>query len=199
MTARPNDDVALTLPIEDVQDTLARNLSAARGALGLSQDQLAATAGVSRATVNQLEGGASAKGDPRLSTLVSLAAALGISPVFLLLGRDELDAIAEAPRSQEAKDVRAHLSAEELETMRRLLRSGLAKNRTTAVGMGVNAAATAGATAGAIAAAAIGTGLLPGIGTALGAALAVGWLAKRRLADKKEDTKKEDDKKRDNE
>lgn len=183
MTDRATGPVALSLPVEEVQDTLARNLSAARGALGLSQDQLAAAAGVSRATVNQLEGGASAKGDPRLSTLVSLAAALGISPVFLLLGRNELDAIAEAPRSKEAKDVRAHLTAEELETMRRLLRSGLAKNRTKAVEMGTTAAATAGVTAGAIAAAAIGTALLPGIGTALGAALAAGWLAKKKLDD----------------
>jgi transcriptional regulator with XRE-family HTH domain len=187
MTERATGPGALSLPIEGVQDTLARNLSAARGAIGLSQDQLASAAGVSRATVNQIEGGASAKGDPRLSTLVSLAAALGISPVFLLLGRSELDAIAEAPKSKEAKDVRSHLTSEELETMRRLLRSGLAKNRTKAVEMGTTAAVTAGVTAGAIAAAAIGTTLLPGIGTALGAALAVGWLAKKKRDDENDD------------
>ena len=98
MTERSTDAVALSLPVEDVQDTLARNLSAARSALGMSQDQLAAAAGVSRATVNQLEGGSTAKGDPRLSTVVSLSSALGISPMFLLLGRDELDAAVHAPQ-----------------------------------------------------------------------------------------------------
>lgn len=187
MTEQSTDAVDLSLPIEDVQDTLARNLSAARGALGMSQDQLAAAAGISRATVNQLEGGASAKGDPRLSTLVGLAAALGISPVFLLLGRDDLDAIADAPKSREAKEVGSHLTSEELGTIKRLLRSGVAKNRTKAVAMGATAAATAGVTAGAIAAAAIGTALLPGIGTALGAAITAGWLAKKKLDGKKKD------------
>lgn len=183
MTDRSSDAVALSLPVEDVQDTLARNLSAARSALGISQDQLATAAGVSRATVNQLEGGSTAKGDPRLSTVAHLAAALGISPAFLLLGRNELNAIVEAPKSKEVKDVGAHLSAEELETMRRLLRSGLAKNRTKAIEMGATAATTAGVSAGAIAAAAIGSGLLPGIGTAIGAAIAVSWLAHKKKSD----------------
>lgn len=187
MSAAPTDAVVLSLPVEDVQDTLARNLSAARGALGMSQEQLAAAAGVSRATINQLEGGASAKGDPRLSTMVHLAAALGISPVFLLLGRDELDAITEAPKSKEIKEIRSHLTAEELDTMRRLLRSGVTKNRTKAVEMGATAAASAGMTAGAIAAAAIGTALLPGIGTAIGAVLGRTWLAKKMLGEKKDE------------
>lgn len=147
MTARAADSAALSLPIDDVRDMLARNLSAARSALGISQDQLATAGGVSRATINQLEG---AEGDPRLSTLVALAAALGVSPVFLLLGRDDLDAIAKAPGSKEAKEVQAHLTPEELDTMRRLLRSGVAKNRTKAVAMGATAATTAGVTAGAL-------------------------------------------------
>lgn len=184
MIDRSRDRVGLSR-VDDVQDTLARNLSAARGALGMSQDQLATAAGVSRATVNQLEGGASANGDPRLSTVVSLASALGISPVILLLGRDELDAIAEAPKSKEVKDVRSHLTAEELGTMRRLLRSGVAKNRAKAVEMGTSAAATAGMTA--IAAAAIGTALLPGIGTAIGAVIGSKWLAKKAIDEKKDD------------
>lgn len=186
MTDRAPDSAALSLSLEDVRDTLARNLSAARSALGASQDQLAAAAGVSRATINQLEG---AEGDPRLSTLVGLSAALGISPVFLLLGRDELDAIAKAAGSKEAKEVQAHLTPEELETMRRLLQSGVAKNRAKAIAMGSTAAATAGVAAGALAAAAIGTALLPGIGTAIGAALATSWLARKKA----EEAKKDDD------
>lgn len=183
MTERSTDTETLSLSVEDVQDTLARNLSAARTALGMSQDQLAAAAGVSRATVNQLEGGSTAKGDPRLSTVVCLSSALGISPVFLLLGRDELDAIVEIPKRTEVKDVRSNLSADELETMRRLLRSGVAKNRAKAVEMGATAATTAGVSAGAIAVAAIGSGLLPGIGTAIGAAIAVSWLAHKKKSD----------------
>ena len=183
MTEGSTGTVTLSLPVEDVQDTLARNLSAARSALGMSQDQLAAAAGVSRATVYQLEGGSTAKGDPRLSTVVSLSSALGISPVFLLLGRDELDAIAEVPKRTEMKDVRSHLSADELETMRRLLRSGVAKNRAKAVEMGAAAATTAGVSAGAIAAAAIGSGILPGIGTAIAAAIVVSWLAHKKKSD----------------
>lgn len=179
MTEHSNYGVALPLTVEDVQDTLARNLSAARNALSMSQDQLAVAAGVSRATVNQLEGGSTAKGDPRLSTVVNIAAALGISPVFLLLGRGELDAINEAPKSKEVKDISSHLSAENLEMMRRLLGSGVAKNRTKAVEMGTTAAATAGMSAGAIAAAAIGTALLPGVGTAIGAVIGSIWLTNR--------------------
>lgn len=184
MTDRAAESAALSVPLADVRDTLARNLSAARGALGISQDQLATAGGVSRATINQLEG---AEGDPRLSTLVALAAALGVSPVFLLLGRDELDAIAKAPGSKEAKEVQAHLTPDELDTMRRLLRSGVAKNRTKAVAMGSTAATTAGLTAGALAAAAIGTALLPGIGTAIGAAFAATWLARKKADEAKKD------------
>ena len=179
MTDSPVEAVALTPPIDDVRDALARNLAAARSALDLSQDQLAAAAGVSRATVNQLEGGTSAKGDPRLSTIASLAAAIGISPMFLLLDRDDLDSIAEAPGSREVKDVGSQLTAQDLETMQRLLRSGLARNRAEAVQMGTSAAATAGVTAGALAAAAIGTALVPGVGTAVGAAIAAAWLSKK--------------------
>jgi len=187
LSTNPSREIAHSLLVEEVQDTLARNISAARVVLGMSQEQLATSAGMSRATVNQLEGGSTAKGDPRLSTVVQLAAALGISPVFLLLGRDELDAIAWAPDSQVVKDVRSHLTADELETMRRLLRSGVAKNRTRAVEMGATAAASAGMTAGAIAAAGIGTALLPGIGTAIGAVIGSTWLAKKMIDAKKKD------------
>lgn len=186
MTARSQNPEGPLLSIEDVRDTLARNLNAARGAHGMSQDQLGTAAGVSRATINQLEG---AEGDPRLSTLVALAVALGISPVFLLLGRDELDAIVKAPGSKDAREVQSHLTPDELETMRRLLRSGVAKNRTKAVAMGATAATAAGVGAAALAATAIGTALLPGIGTAIGAAFASNWLARKTS----EGTKKDDE------
>jgi transcriptional regulator with XRE-family HTH domain len=159
---------------EQAREAVARNLSAARSALGISQDQLAETAGVSRATINQLE---SADGDPRLTTLAAVAAALGVSPMFLLLGHDEIRAIAHASGSLELRNVQAHMPAESLEVMRRLLGSGIPRNRAKAVAMGTSAAQAAGfAASGAIAAAAIGTVLLPGIGTAVGVALST-WFA----------------------
>ena len=189
MTDRAPDAAPLSVPLDDVRATLANNLSAARNALGLSQEQLAAAGGVSRATINQIEG---AEGDPRLSTLVGLAAALGVSPVFLLLGRDELYAIAKAPESKEYKEVQAHLTSEDLDTIRRLLRSGVAKNRTKAIAMG-SAAVAAASGAGALAAAAIGTALLPGIGTAIGAAIGAAFATSSWLAGKTTEETKDDE------
>lgn len=72
---------------------LARNLVAARAAAGLTQHQLARRSRVSRATIAQIEASAS---DPRLSTLVLLAGALGVSPLHLLLGTHELRSLADA-------------------------------------------------------------------------------------------------------
>lgn len=82
--------------------------------------------------------------------------------------------------------VYARLTAEELEAMGRLLRSGVPKNRAKAVEMGATAAASAGMTAGAIATAAIGTALIPGIGTALGAVIGK-WLGNVMSIEKKGD------------
>jgi transcriptional regulator with XRE-family HTH domain len=153
--------------IEASKEILARNLSTARIALGMSQEQLAEASGVSRATIIQLE---AAEGDPRLSTIAGIAAALEVSPVFLFMDKDELAAIANASSSIEAERIRGNLSPDEIETMRRLLQSGIAKNRTKAVGMGVSTVIAAGLVGG-IASAAIGTALIPGVGTALGAAI----------------------------
>ena len=105
-----------------------------------------------------------------------------MSPVVLLLGRDELYAIVNAPSSSEAERVRENISPLELETMRRLLRSGIAKNRMKAVAMGASAATAAGFAAGSLAGAAIGTAILPGVGTAIGAALSA-WLVHKRSSD----------------
>lgn len=72
---------------------LARNLVAARAAAGLTQHQLARRSRVSRATIAQIEASAS---DPRLSTLVLLADALGVSPLHLLLAPRELRSLSDA-------------------------------------------------------------------------------------------------------
>jgi transcriptional regulator with XRE-family HTH domain len=176
-TREPNPtQPAGNAPLEHARETVARNLAAARSALGASQEQLAGDAGVSRATVVQLEG---AEGDPRLSTLAGVAAALGVSPVFLLLGADELAAIASVPSSAEAEKVRRRLPDEQLETMRRLLRSGVPRQAEKAVAMAGEAVTAAGLTRGALVGAAIGTVLLPGLGTQIGAALGA-WKGKRK-------------------
>ena len=53
---------------------LARNVAAARQRAGWTQHQLARAADLSRATIHLIEAGI---GDPRLSTVTSLAKALG--------------------------------------------------------------------------------------------------------------------------
>ena len=63
-----------------------------------------------------------------------------------------------------------------MEEMRRLISSGLGKQRIQAAAMGAAAASVAGLS---IAGAAIGSVLMPGIGTALGGVLG-GILAKKR-------------------
>ncbi|MDN0082059.1 helix-turn-helix transcriptional regulator [Crenobacter sp. SG2305] len=168
MTAPSTRTQTSSIYVECALETVARNLYAARIGVGMSQEQLAEAAKVSRATIIQLESGT---GDPRLSTLATIADALGIFPALLLIGRDEIDAIANAPNSVEAILISEHLPTKELEGMRRLLQSGIPKNRNKAIIMGTSAATSAGLTAGAIAGAAIGSALIPGIGTVIGAVL----------------------------
>ena len=67
---------------ESTASVLAKNLVAARVVAGLTQHELAAAAGVSRATVAQLETGVS---DPRISTVVDLAKALGVAPIVQMV------------------------------------------------------------------------------------------------------------------
>lgn len=60
---------------------LAQNVASARHRAGLTQDQLAQAAELSRATVNLIEAGAC---DPRLSTITRLAGALQVDALSLL-------------------------------------------------------------------------------------------------------------------
>jgi transcriptional regulator with XRE-family HTH domain len=56
---------------------IGRRLKALREAAGLTQQQLATRAGLSVSNLSQLEQGQ--KEDPRISTLIALAGAMGIS------------------------------------------------------------------------------------------------------------------------
>jgi len=69
---------------------LAKNLLLLRTAIDHTQQSLADSSQVSRATIAQVEAGAT---DPRLSTLDLLADTLGVSTAFLLFSRRELEAL----------------------------------------------------------------------------------------------------------
>lgn len=156
-------------PLDDARVTLAKNLVLARKACDITQAQLAKESGISRATIAQLESGGT---DPRLSTLVDLARALEVSPIVLLVGENDLRALMTI-----AEEDHSNLMPEDqVEEMRRLISSGLGKQRIQAAAMGAAAASVAGLS---IAGAAIGSVLMPGIGTALGGVLG-GILAKKR-------------------
>lgn len=69
----------MTPPIQ----SFARRLRVARRALGITQHELGERAGISGSQVYRLE---AAEREPRLSTLVSLARALGKDPAELVRG-----------------------------------------------------------------------------------------------------------------
>jgi transcriptional regulator with XRE-family HTH domain len=64
---------------------IGRNLSKARGSLGLTQKELAAEAHISAQYVSKIEG---EDGDPSLEVLLALSRALGVSINYLLTGRE---------------------------------------------------------------------------------------------------------------
>jgi transcriptional regulator with XRE-family HTH domain len=146
---------------------LARNLVIARQVLGITQQQLAAKAEVSRATIAQVESGVS---DPRLSTIGDLAAALGIATIVLLLGEAECRALLELTRQHSGQ--RAAVEPRDEQRMRLLLASGSIRDLHRAAQHGADLARTAGEDAPAAATlAAIFSTIAPGEGTELGAAL----------------------------
>jgi transcriptional regulator with XRE-family HTH domain len=152
---------------ESIDSVLAKNLSAARLLAGLTQHDLAGVAGVSRATIAQLETGVS---DPRLSTVVDLARALGVSPIVLLVGRADVRAIANLPNDLADRPV--PVPELELSRMRLYVRSGLLKDRGRAARVGASVARAAGENdAGPTLTAGIFSAHLPGSGTAAGTAL----------------------------
>jgi transcriptional regulator with XRE-family HTH domain len=169
MNFEPTPKAPLTRIQESRDVVLARNLVVARLAAGLTQQALADAACVSRATIAQIEAGLS---DPRLSTIVELAKAIGVSPVVLLIGEPELGALAElGPRGPELR-ARFHIPEHTLRGMAHWAGTGLVRDRTRAARMGAEVAQASGGSSQAKVGAAIGSAVRPGDGTVVAAAFA---------------------------
>jgi transcriptional regulator with XRE-family HTH domain len=156
--------VSPALPsLESIDAVLAKNLIVARAIAGITQQALAHLAGVSRATIAQLETGYS---DPRLSTIVDLSHALGISPVLLLIG--DVEAHALVALSNEAKNWSRLVNAEAVDKMRLLLKSGMLKDRLRAAKVGAATALADGESSSVCVSTGIFSAIYPGPGTFIG-------------------------------
>ena len=151
-------------------EIVACNVIAARGALGLSQQQLADRARLSRATINMIENGAC---DPRLSTLEALAAALSTSPVLLMLRPAELAAIEECRTGSKAlrATIDRAMDRERANSIEHLRSSPLPRARGQAVDLAAKTATGAGLASSGVVGGAIGAMLGGPVGFALGATL----------------------------
>lgn len=154
----------LTNQSSSLQAVLARNLRAAREILGLTQAEVAEAAAVSRATLAQLEAGT---GDPRVSTLIEIAAALGLPPLVLLFGTSEVRALATLGAAAGTE----LLGEKQVDSIRQRVELG-GEGWVSAARLGAAAAREAGCTSPkAPLTAGLFTPLFPGAGTAVGAAL----------------------------
>lgn len=154
---------------EGIAAKLARNLVAARVAAGVTQQQLAERADVSRATIAQIEAGVS---DPKLSTVLQLSQALKVDPLLLLLGSNEVETLASLLKVDLQSPQYEQLRTSDLRELQRLVGSGMVRDRVSAARLGAAAAQAAGYPAQGSIGAAIGAAIRPGIGTVLGAAFA---------------------------
>jgi transcriptional regulator with XRE-family HTH domain len=122
---------------------LANNLIAARAAAKMTQHELAAAAGVSPATVAQLENRFS---DPRLSTVVNLAEALRVSPLVLLTGvRDANQLVTVVDQGGDAAPrATVRVSPHDAQRLGRLIASGMQRDRVRAARLGAAVAEASG-------------------------------------------------------
>ncbi len=146
---------------------VGRNLVIARDLAGMTQHDLAARSGVSRATIAQLESGG---GDPRLSTIADVAEALGVSPIVLLAGHREVAALAGLVDQVKAQPV--PLNEQDAARMRALAESSVDRDWRRAARIGAAASRAAGCPSpGATATAGLFSTVVPGRGTVVGTAL----------------------------
>jgi transcriptional regulator with XRE-family HTH domain len=158
---------------ESADSVLAKNLVVARTVAGVTQQELASRADISRATVAQIETGSS---DPRLSTIVELANALGVPPLFLLVAAEDVRALCALHIGATADGSEAGgplpVSPADVERMQRHLRTGMLKDRLRAARLGAAVARAAGHDdAAVLIGAAIFSAVQPGPGTVAGTAL----------------------------
>jgi transcriptional regulator with XRE-family HTH domain len=132
----------------------------------VTQQELAQASGITRATISQIETGCS---DPRLSTIVELARALGLPAIWLLIGLSEVRALARIlDRSQ--RD-RPSIDPRDVTRMRLYVATGMLKDRLRAAMIGADAVESFSETELARISAAIFSAFLPGTGTEVGAML----------------------------
>ena len=132
---------------EELRAALAKNIVSARKAkakmLGrhYTQEHLARDSGISTTAIAQIERG---DVDPRLSTITGIAVALGVNPVFLLFGRQEIQTLHEMIKGLDAESF-AELSnrffSDNLKEIEKLANSSLPKQQVKASQMGAGAIA----------------------------------------------------------
>jgi transcriptional regulator with XRE-family HTH domain len=150
---------------ESADTVLAKNLVVARVAADVTQQELAEASGISRATIAQIETGYS---DPRLSTIVELAKALGLPTILLLVGGSEVQALATIHSTVFAG---VAIDSHDIAQMRHYVGTGMLKDRVRAAKIGAAMAKASAATPLGPVAAAIFSAILPGPGTDVGALL----------------------------
>jgi transcriptional regulator with XRE-family HTH domain len=145
---------------------LAKNLVAARLAQGVTQQELAQDSGISRATIAQIETGCS---DPRLSTIVELARALGLPTIFLLIGLPEVTALAGV--LHQGENNRPSIDPRSVARMGHFVGTGMLKDRVRAALIGAKSVESFSDNQLTRVTAAIFSAFLPGAGTEIGAIL----------------------------
>lgn len=177
---------------EPIQRRLANNIVHARSARGWSQAELAEKSGVSRTTIAQIE---TTDGDPRFTTVASIAAALEVPLYLLVMTREDTSSLAKILDPDFFKDssTSAWNYEEDVQELKTLLDSRILRDQRRASTKGYELGRKAGfGSAGALTAAAIGSALLPGIGTIVGGAIAAHTTAKA-LRERREKLKQVDD------